>query len=59
MWTPGLVPQSLQKHQSIFVWSLYRPEQILPPQPNILTIYQILSRLTIEAAFLRSKLLPR
>jgi hypothetical protein len=30
-----------------------------PPQPNILKIYQILSRLTIEAAFLRAKLLPR
>lgn len=25
-----------------------------PPQPNIITIYQILCRLTIEAAFLSS-----
>ena len=31
----------------------------MPPQPNVITIYQILSRLKIEAAFLRSELLSR
>ncbi len=60
-----LPANAILKYMSFKILSKYKAHNLKvagsnpAPQPNIINIYQIVSCLTIEAAFLRSKLLPR